>query len=187
MVEVVSGDTFLVLEDLPATTTSSVSSSGDEKDNSSSSGPEPSLFSPPVERRVTLSSIRAPRVGNAKGLGYELWANECRDCLRARLIGRRVLVIVDYEKPLAATQYHNNNNNNKSSTAITVDVSPLPSPGPGHQQQDQTMRYFATVKALPSYRNVALMLLQVKRVKDTSSPYTSYIITDIIIHLVITE
>ena len=115
--EVVSGDTLLVLEDDKNNTTNSNSNNNsnnggdtdrdsssvlavtsDPPSSSSSSSPLPLHAQSPLERRVTLSSIRAPRLGSAKGVGYETWANECRDCLRARLIGRRVLVIVDYEK-----------------------------------------------------------------------------------------
>ena len=75
-----------------------------------------------------------------RGNGYELWANECKECLRSRLIGRRVRIIVDYEKPFATTHH----------LGATIDASKAAS----------LMRYFATVKALPSMRNVALMLLQ---------------------------
>jgi endonuclease YncB( thermonuclease family) len=86
-----------------------------------------------------LSHCRAPRLGNAKGDGYELWAHECKECLRSRIIGRRVRIIVDYEKSFGATHF----------TGASVDAS-----------KASSMRYFATVKALPSMRNVALMLLQ---------------------------
>ena len=80
VLEVVSGDTFLVLEDDKNSHSNSNSGSGSgsgDKDsnnnnNSSSlavtsSSPQPSSISQTsMERRVTLSSIRAPRVGNSK-------------------------------------------------------------------------------------------------------------------------
>jgi endonuclease YncB( thermonuclease family) len=80
VLEVISGDTLIVLED-------------------SSSDPDG------IERRITLSSIRVPRLGNQRAnadgsapTGAEPWAAEGRDLLKARLIGRRVTVSVEYER-----------------------------------------------------------------------------------------
>ena len=78
VLEVVSGDTFLVLEDdkNSHSNSNSGSGSGDKDSNNNnnssslvatSSSPQPSSISQTsMERRVTLSSIRAPRVGNSK-------------------------------------------------------------------------------------------------------------------------
>ena len=79
VLEVVSGDTFLVLEDdknSHINNSGSGSGSGDKDSNNNnnssslavtSSSPQPSLSAQTsMERRVTLSSIRAPRVGNSK-------------------------------------------------------------------------------------------------------------------------
>jgi len=52
---------------------------------------------PEVEhRRVTLASIRAPRMGRRGGEGMEPYAMQARELLRVALIGQQVLVTVDY-------------------------------------------------------------------------------------------
>mmetsp|Transcript_28764 Transcript_28764/g.37765 ORF Transcript_28764/g.37765 Transcript_28764/m.37765 type:complete len:904 (+) Transcript_28764:127-2838(+) len=53
------------------------------------------------ERRVTISSIRAPRVGNARrNQPDEPYAVEAKDMLRQRLIGREVSVSVEYMRDM---------------------------------------------------------------------------------------
>jgi len=71
VVEVVSGDT-LVVRDL----------------------------SSKASRRVQLSSLRAPRMGNRSGKGYEPWANEAKEFLRSKLIGREVQVSMEYTREI---------------------------------------------------------------------------------------
>lgn len=51
-----------------------------------------------VERRVFLSSIRAPRPGRGGGVGAEPWGVEAREFLRARLAGKVVSVRLEYER-----------------------------------------------------------------------------------------
>ncbi|TPX35480.1 hypothetical protein SmJEL517_g02151 [Synchytrium microbalum] len=48
------------------------------------------------ERKITLSSVRAPRIKEPKEAGY---AAEAKEFLRSRLIGHRVHVVIDYIKP----------------------------------------------------------------------------------------
>lgn len=53
------------------------------------------------ERRLALSSIRAPRVGNPRrGVEDEPWAVEAREALRKLVIGRSVKVVVDYQRDI---------------------------------------------------------------------------------------
>ena len=50
-----------------------------------------------AERRVNLSSIRAPRLGNERrGQRPEPWAVEAKEFLRQRCVGREVLVKMEY-------------------------------------------------------------------------------------------
>lgn len=53
-----------------------------------------------VARRVQLSSLRAPRTGNRAGKGYEPWANEAKEFLRSKLIGRDVQVSMEYTREI---------------------------------------------------------------------------------------
>ncbi|TPX39996.1 hypothetical protein SeMB42_g01617 [Synchytrium endobioticum] len=48
-----------------------------------------------VERKVTLASVRTPRVKEPKEAGY---AVEAKEFLRSRLIGKKVHVVIDYIK-----------------------------------------------------------------------------------------
>ena len=50
------------------------------------------------ERRVMLSSVRAPRMGNREGLGAEPYAKEAKGFLRQRLIGKEVKVKMEYTR-----------------------------------------------------------------------------------------
>ncbi len=54
---------------------------------------------PPVEHRIALSSIRAPKIGR-RDEKDEPWAFEAREFLRSRLIGRKVNVGIDYMRAL---------------------------------------------------------------------------------------
>jgi len=54
---------------------------------------------PPVEHRIALSSIRAPKLGR-RDEKDQPWAYEAREFLRTRLIGRKVTVGIDYIRPL---------------------------------------------------------------------------------------
>mmetsp|Transcript_10807 Transcript_10807/g.26760 ORF Transcript_10807/g.26760 Transcript_10807/m.26760 type:complete len:884 (-) Transcript_10807:255-2906(-) len=54
---------------------------------------------PPVEHRIALSSIRAPKLGRRDDKD-EAYAYEAREFLRSRLIGRKVTVGIDYIRPL---------------------------------------------------------------------------------------
>lgn len=83
-VEVMSGDTLVVLP-CPIDT-------------------DPSLAVLTTEEiKVCLSSIRAPKLGSKGsrgGEGSQPFAQESREFLRSRLIGKRVAITVDYEKYL---------------------------------------------------------------------------------------
>lgn len=68
VIEVVSGDTVMVLE----------------KGSN-------------VERRVTFSSIRVPRQ-QAKGASSDPFAVECKEFVRQKLIGKTVTVVLEYER-----------------------------------------------------------------------------------------
>jgi staphylococcal nuclease domain-containing protein 1 len=69
-VEVVSGDCIIVADDAAP------------------------LGSPLAERRVNLSSIRAPKLGNPRREDYQpvKFARESKEFLRTRLIGKQVCV-----------------------------------------------------------------------------------------------
>jgi hypothetical protein len=55
----------------------------------------------PEERRISLSSIRAPRLGRRDDpRGGDPWAAEAKEYLRKTLIGRDVHVVVDYTRVL---------------------------------------------------------------------------------------
>ena len=54
------------------------------------------------ERRVFLSSVRAPRPGRGGGVGAEPWGVEAREFLRARLAGKAVSVRLEYERAAMA-------------------------------------------------------------------------------------
>jgi staphylococcal nuclease domain-containing protein 1 len=54
---------------------------------------------PPVEHRIALSSIRAPKLGRRDDKD-EPFAHEAREFLRSRLIGRKVTVGIDYIRQL---------------------------------------------------------------------------------------
>eukprot|EP00798_Chlamydomonas_sp_ICE-L_P007216 gene7216-323_t len=56
-----------------------------------------------AERRVTLSSLRAPRMGTRDRPG-ENWATEAKDFLRKKLIGREVEVKMEYTRKIPSTQ-----------------------------------------------------------------------------------
>lgn len=56
------------------------------------------------ERRLALSSIRAPRVGNPRrGVEDEPWAVEAKEALRKLVIGKTVKVVVDYQRDIPQT------------------------------------------------------------------------------------
>lgn len=56
------------------------------------------------ERRLALSSIRAPRVGNPRrGVEDEPWAVESKEALRKLVIGKQVKVVVDYQRDIPQT------------------------------------------------------------------------------------
>ena len=56
------------------------------------------------ERRLALSSIRAPRVGNPRrGVEDEPWAVEAKEALRKLAIGKTVKVVVDYQRDIPQT------------------------------------------------------------------------------------
>lgn len=51
------------------------------------------------QRRVCLSSIRAPKVGNLKkGISEEPYANEAKQALVKQIIGKKVRLAVDYTR-----------------------------------------------------------------------------------------
>jgi len=54
-----------------------------------------------AERKLSFASLRAPRGGNVKrGEAGEPWAAEAKEFLRQKLIGRSVVVVVDYEREI---------------------------------------------------------------------------------------
>ena len=56
------------------------------------------------ERRLTLSSVRAPRMGNPRpNVDDEPWAFESKDMLRKLAIGKSVRVVVDYQREIPQT------------------------------------------------------------------------------------
>jgi len=56
------------------------------------------------ERRLALSSIRAPRVGNPRrGVEDEPWAVDAKEALRKLVIGKTVKVVVDYQRDIPQT------------------------------------------------------------------------------------
>lgn len=138
VIEIVSGDTLIVVE-------------GEEGGEG-------------IERKITLSSIKVPRMGNMRGEGMEAWATESRDLLRARVIGRKVGVAVEYEK---------------------IQASPS-------QPSNLQKRVFATVKVLTGKesegqgRNVALMLVtegvatcvRHREGEERSFEYDSYLMSE---------
>jgi staphylococcal nuclease domain-containing protein 1 len=138
VIEIVSGDTLIVVE-------------GDEGGEG-------------IERKITLSSIKVPRMGNIRGEGMEAWATESRDLLRARVIGRKVGVAVEYEK---------------------IQASPS-------QPSNLQKRVFATVKVLTGKesegqgRNIALMLVtegvatcvRHREGEERSCEYDSYLMAE---------
>ncbi|MCO5577351.1 hypothetical protein L7F22_031180 [Adiantum nelumboides] len=80
VVEVVSGDCIIVADD---------------------AAPYGSLS---AERRVNLSSIRAPKMGNAKkGEKPADYAREAKEFLRTRLIGQEVNVVMEYSRKVMAS------------------------------------------------------------------------------------
>jgi endonuclease YncB( thermonuclease family) len=104
VVEVVSGDTVVILE-----------GSGDAEEDAEA-GVGVGLGAG-VERRITFSSVRVPRLGSQRhghshghgghgdkdkegpsGSAAEPWAIESRDYVKSRLIGKRVTVSVEFEK-----------------------------------------------------------------------------------------
>ena len=72
VVEIISGD-FLVIRDMAI---------------------------PPVEHKIALSSIKAPKLARRADEREEPFAWEAREFLRSRLIGRKVTVGIDYIRPL---------------------------------------------------------------------------------------
>lgn len=51
------------------------------------------------QRRVNLASIRAPKLGNAKkNVADELWAQEAKEKLVDMTIGKKVKIVVEYER-----------------------------------------------------------------------------------------
>ncbi|KAL5665505.1 hypothetical protein ACJX0J_025613, partial [Zea mays] len=78
VVEVVSGDCIIVADD---------------------SAP---YGSPSAERRVNLSSIRAPKLGNARtDVKPDHFAREAKEFLRMRLIGKQVAVEMEYSRRIS--------------------------------------------------------------------------------------
>ncbi|KAL9229368.1 hypothetical protein vseg_004842 [Gypsophila vaccaria] len=77
VVEVVSGDCIIVADDAVP------------------------FGSPLAERRVNLSSIRCPKMGNPRtGEGRENYAREAKEFLRQKLIGRQVNVCMEYSRKI---------------------------------------------------------------------------------------
>ncbi|KAI5084373.1 hypothetical protein GOP47_0000542 [Adiantum capillus-veneris] len=80
VVEVVSGDCIIVADD---------------------AAPYGSLS---AERRVNLSSIRAPKMGNAKRQEKPAnYAREAKEFIRSRLIGQEVNVVMEYSRKVTAS------------------------------------------------------------------------------------
>lgn len=62
-----------------------------------------------AERRVTLSSIRAPKLGNERrGIKPEPWAHEAKEFLRARCVGKKVKVSMEYARKIPTGGHANN-------------------------------------------------------------------------------
>jgi len=57
------------------------------------------------EEKISLSSIRAPRMGNRKDDPAEPWAHEARECLRRQIAGKKISVRVDYRKNIERSKY----------------------------------------------------------------------------------
>jgi staphylococcal nuclease domain-containing protein 1 len=58
-----------------------------------------------AERRVNLSSIRAPRMGNERrGQKSEPWAVEAKEFLRQRCIGSTVKVSMEYARKVGGPE-----------------------------------------------------------------------------------
>ena len=55
---------------------------------------------PPVEHKIALSSIKAPKLARRADEKEEPFAWEAREFLRSRLVGRKVTVGIDYIRPL---------------------------------------------------------------------------------------
>lgn len=80
VIEVVSGDCIIVADDAVP------------------------FDSPSAERRVNLSSIRAPKMGNVKrGEKPAAFAREAKDFLRSRLVGQEVNVVMEYARKVTAS------------------------------------------------------------------------------------
>lgn len=58
----------------------------------------PGVAGPAEERRVSLASVRAPRMGARGGADAQPWAAEAREFLRKTLVGRDVSVTIDYAR-----------------------------------------------------------------------------------------
>ena len=68
-----------------------------------------------AERRVNLSSIRAPRLGNERrGQRPEPWAVEAKEFLRLRCVGREVLVKMEYVRKIGGGDGGGGDNNDAS-------------------------------------------------------------------------
>ena len=90
-------------------------------------------------RRISLSSVRTPRLGRRDRDEAEPWAFQSKEYMRNLLIGKSVRVTVEY------TRSSNNNNNKEGTTATATTLPP---------------RVYATIKLQnKSKRNVAESLI----------------------------
>ena len=110
-VEIISGDTIVIqpLSTNTEDTTTSTTTSNTE------------------ELKIILSSIRAPKLSQPRGKGIatasEPWAIESKEFVRSKLIGKRIVVHVDYERSNTTGTTTTNDENTEPIVADTTNAA----------------------------------------------------------------
>ncbi|KAL1196830.1 Ribonuclease TUDOR 1 [Cardamine amara subsp. amara] len=135
VVEVVSGDCVIVADDAVP------------------------FGSPAAERRVCLSSIRSPKMGNPRREEKPApYAREAREFLRQRLIGKQVLVQMEYSRKVTPTDGPTTSGAADSRVMDFGSVF-LPSPAKGDSDEVAASSATAVAGGQPAGVNIAELIL----------------------------
>jgi len=145
------------------------------------------LVNDKFERRVTLSSIRAPRVsfGGPNGGDSEPYGYECRETLRKLIVGKGVSVRVDYTKTFeagpngpASTKEFATVNYQKNARAKSVDVGEVSEQHTrnGSREMGETnITYFYSVRSAQHLVALGYAKVLIPRGDDKSSHYQALV------------
>lgn len=121
------------------------------------SGDTISVFDGTEEKKVSLASVRAPRMGR-RGQGDARCAMEAREYLRKRLIGKKVRVIPEYTREGQSDRVYATVVQNDSNVGVALVAEGLAEVIPHRQEEPRSLHYAklmeATLEAKRSSRGI---------------------------------